>query len=450
MKPRRTTRRYDSVLAVALLMPLVASGCMTYTGSRRTYMERMTSYVAPPSRPVIVIPGFGNSRLYDSVDQAPVWGLGKTLFQTRYRDDLDLPVDPSSGEFGRDRLVPDGGFAGYHAPFNIAFSLSSALRDYGNYADPRTSPDTAGAVYSFAYDWRLSATTNARLLGELIDSIRGQWPDPPRVDLVAHSAGGMIALSYLKLGGLGPDASTAEIDRASRAAASKVSSVTLLGVPQLGTNEAVRALARGDKLFRRELPPTMMASFPSIPEMLPAAGTVFIDESGEPVDLDIWDLSTWETLGFAVWDDDSTQELREAFAKSLARARRLRELLERPMPEGVRETAIAGDCVPTAKRILLRADRSLALYPSELSGSEAALGNLMFVPGDGSIEATSALGTGSSEQVFCAGHHGMASDPNVHRALLRVLLEPDSERAHEARAGAWSSGTTSLESPNTR
>ena len=52
--------RYYRAITFALLIPALLSGCMTYSGTRRAYMERMASYVPEPQRPVIVIPGFGN------------------------------------------------------------------------------------------------------------------------------------------------------------------------------------------------------------------------------------------------------------------------------------------------------------------------------------------------------------------------------------------------------
>jgi pimeloyl-ACP methyl ester carboxylesterase len=444
------TRYYRSI-TLALLIPLLLSGCMTYSGTRRGYMERLTEYLPAPQRPVIVIPGFGNSRLYDPVEDKLVWGLGKNLVHTKYSDDLDLPVDPTTGEFGTDRLKPDGSFAGSRAPFNIAFTLSKALRDYGGYDEPGEAWSAVGTVHTFAYDWRLSAVTNARRLDEFIDSIRAaEQPAAPKVDLVAHSAGGIVALTYLKLGGLEPDADEHEIARASAIASSKVSSVTLIGVPQHGTNEAVRALARGEKLIRREMTPKMMSSFSSVLEMLPSDGTVFIDEQGRELPYNVWAESMWRDLGFAVWADDPDPELIDAFETSLRKARQLREILAKPLSSGVRETVIVGDCVPTASRILLRSDRSLAFYASELQEGEESLARRMFVPGDGSIEARSAMAESESDLIVCAGHHSMASDPNVHRALIRGLLQEGNDRTFEARASTRQGETSSMESPNPR
>jgi pimeloyl-ACP methyl ester carboxylesterase len=451
MTPFETSSRYSLGTAFALVAALLLSGCMTYTGPRRAYLHQLTEYLPEPTRPVIVIPGFGSSRLYDPVDRKLVWGLGKNLVHTKYSDDLDLPIDPETDEFVSDRLVPDGEFAGSRAPFNIAYTLSSALQKYGRYVDGQDEPAAPGAVHTFAYDWRLSATTNARRLDAMIDSIRARCPAPaPRVDLVAHSAGGLITLAYLKLGGLGPEASGEQIDLASSLAASKVASVTLVGVPWRGTNEAVRALARGEKLIRREMSTTMMASFPSVPELLPADGRVFIDEDGDPIDLDVWDPATWERLGFAIWKGSPSAGMTVAFERSLDRARRLRDLLDqRPVPQGVRLNVIAGDCVPTAARILLRSDRTLAFYPAELGADERRLGTLMFVPGDGSIEARSAVLEASAGQVFCAGHHGIASDPSVHRALVRILAGGSSDEP-AVRTAKRNSPSGSMETENPR
>ncbi len=451
MEPYGTPERDYHRLTIALAAAILLSGCMSYGGTRRAYLQKMEAYLPKPARPVIVIPGFGNSRLYDSVENKLVWGHPKNLVHTKYEDDLDLAIDPEALSFAVDHLVPDGRFAGSPTPFNIALRLSNALIEYGRYVDGKKNPRAVGAVHTFAYDWRLSAVINARRLDAFIDAVRARHqPEPPRVDLVAHSAGGLVALAYLKLGGNEPDASPEQIDAASRLAASKVASVTLIGVPQHGTNEAVRALARGDRLFLRALPPEMMATFPSIPEMLPEDGVVFIDGRGDPLHHDVWDASTWEDLGFAIWNEGPTPERIAAFEHSMRRARAFRKALARPMPQGVRQTVIAGDCVPTARYVLIRPDGSLAFYPSELRHDEKPLARLMFEPGDGSVETMSALSRNETGHVFCAGHFGIAGDPNVHRIVIRELLEPDAEDTFAPHAPARMTGSASMETPNPR
>jgi triacylglycerol esterase/lipase EstA (alpha/beta hydrolase family) len=48
-------------------------------------------------------------------------------------------------------------------------------------------------VYFFSYDWRLSCEDNAKLLKNFIDGLGS-----PKVDLVCHSMGGLVASSYYK------------------------------------------------------------------------------------------------------------------------------------------------------------------------------------------------------------------------------------------------------------
>ncbi|MDR1651295.1 MAG: hypothetical protein LBR87_05870 [Synergistaceae bacterium] len=48
-------------------------------------------------------------------------------------------------------------------------------------------------VYFFSYDWRQSSEDNAKLLKAFIDSL-----GTPKVDLVCHSMGGLVASSYYK------------------------------------------------------------------------------------------------------------------------------------------------------------------------------------------------------------------------------------------------------------
>jgi hypothetical protein len=99
----------------------------------------------------------------------------------------------------------------------------------------------------------------------------------------------------------------------------------------------------------------------------------------------------------------------------------LRAALRQPFPEGIDVTTIAGDCVPTAERVLLRSDRTLAFYPSELSHEEKELSSQLFGPGDGSIPARSATARGERVELFCKGHQGIASDPGAQAAMLRAL-----------------------------
>lgn len=85
-------------------------------------------------------------------------------------------------------------------------------------------------------------------------------------------------------------------------------------------------------------------------------------------------------------------------------------------------SVIAGDCVATARRVLMRADHSFVFYPGELRQSEQKLAAELFEPGDGTVPISSARGSGQA-LLYCDGHQGLAADPHVQHTLIRTLRE---------------------------
>ncbi len=342
--------------------------------TRRGYLREQALSLAPPARPVIVVPGFGVTRLYDPVAGRFVWGTAQATMQTRFEDDLDLPAS------GRDRLVPRG-YVGSRGPVNIGWQLTEALRKFGGYTPGRD-------VYGFEYDWRLSARENAQRLGELVERVRRGG----KVDIVTHSAGSMVAMTYVKLAG----------------GADRVEHLVLLAPAQRGVVDALRILVRPERFLRRTFRSEMVRTWPSVYELLPDDGFV-IDESGQP----------WRT-GNPACPEDRQDCLSSALLRD-ARAFR-KQLAAAALPRDLDRTVIAGDCVATAFRALARRDGTFAFYPGELRPSETDLAAKLFEPGDGTVPVSSAR-NGGPALLFCDGHQGLASDPNVHRAIVRILRD---------------------------
>jgi Alpha/beta hydrolase family len=327
--------------------------------TRRGYLRANAAMLGKPARPAIVIAGFGVTRLDDPVTRRVVWGTPRAMWRTRYDDDLDL--DPN------DRLVPRG-WVGSRGPVNTGWQLSIALGKFGGY--------TEGVdLFPFHYDWRRSARENARLLAALIERVRGAG----RVDLVTHSAGAVVALAL---------------------ESEHVGHIVMVAPVRGGTVEAFRVFVRPERFLRRTFAPEMVATWPFIFELLPKDGRVFVDEEGTPLDRDLWDPKTWPL-------DVGAQ---------LENARGFRDEL-RNRRTGARVTILAGDCVPTARRILVRRDGTYAFYRGELREGEQHLVPILFAPGDGTALAD------EEAMLFCSGHQGLAADPSVHRAIIRALRE---------------------------
>lgn len=334
---------------------------------------------------MIVVPGFGVTRLYDPVRRIYVWGTGHATVRTRYEDDLDLPL-LADGTIGRDRLVPRG-YVGSRGPINIGWQITEGLRRYGRYVPGQT-------VFPFYYDWRLGARENAARLAQLVD----EAGHGGRVDIVTHSAGAIVALTYVKLLG----------------GADRVDHLVLVAPTQLGVIDAFRVLVRPERFIRRVFTAQMVETWPSVPELLPEDGRFLVDGTGRAIDFDAWEARSWRSI----------VPTTAAFERSIAGARRFRdELREAPMPQTVKLTVIAGDCVETARRVLMRSDGSFVFYPGELRANERGLGKILFEPGDGTVPISSARPAGEA-LIFCDGHQGIASDPNVLHALIRTLRDP--------------------------
>jgi hypothetical protein len=358
-----------SLFIVAVAAVAALAHCSTPFGTndrtRRGYLRAAAAELTAPERPVIVIAGFGVTRLADPQTGRHVWGTPRTMWRTQYEDDLDLDAN--------DRLVAQG-WVGSRGPINTGWQLSIGLRKYGGYTLGRD-------LHPFYYDWRRSARENAQQLHALIERVRGNGD----VDLLTHSAGALVALAYLH-------------DKA------PVRNLIMVAPPRHGTIEAFRVFVRPERFLRRTFPPETVATWPSIFELLPDDGRVFVDEHGNTLDRDLWDARTWPV-------DVRAQ---------LGRARAFREELDaKPIPAHIRVTMLAGDCVPTARRILARRDGTYAFYPDELRANEEALRGILFEPGDGTIPRSSA----GAATLFCDGHQGIAADPHIHRAVIRTLRE---------------------------
>ena len=88
-------------------------------------------------------------------------------------------------------------------------------------------------VFPFPYDWRQPLTQTEQLLGGFVEEViartkllrhyaSDRWMDDPRVDLVAHSMGGLVVTGYVQSAG----------------AQASVGKVATLGTPYRGSFEA--------------------------------------------------------------------------------------------------------------------------------------------------------------------------------------------------------------------
>jgi len=210
------------------------------------------------------------------------------------------------------------------------------------------------------------------------------------------------------------------------AGAPNLARLILLGVPNRGTMSAFRRLNTG---FSRTMTPEILFTMPSLYQLLPFDGRGhFVDPEGNPVDVDLYDASTWTRNGWSVFAPDLLSRRREALdidgsdrpgesddvaivplrgflQAALDRAHAFHAALEREGPDGapVPVYIFGSDCVPTIDRVILKrtAQGMMTLLDDrttpgfDLEETET----IMMAPGDGTVTTDSLLGVPSGEAV---------------------------------------------------
>jgi len=289
-------------------------------------------------------------------------------------------------------------------------------------------------LFVLDYDWREGVAAGARALADLIARIRGfvaaplRAPQPgrelraqDRVDLVAVSTGGLVARAYLGYGGADPLASGAPL-----AGAPAVARVVYVGAPQRGSFDALACLHRGFRfapgghLFSPGETAACQMSWDALPH---PDEPVFVDQRGQPLELDLYDPEVWSRLRLGDARDAAQRPER------LARARALHLALDRAPAQPVAEAVVIGAChLPTPARVLVRDGGAPPAYvPPPVPRRDDPFVGYLYRPGDGELPETSLRGLPGLPadrvwQVRPRKHAALPSDPAVHRLVIEALL----------------------------
>jgi pimeloyl-ACP methyl ester carboxylesterase len=459
------------VWAVVLAGAAVACSSDTTPDLSRLYASGMEQ---ARTAPVILIPGALGSRLLDKRNGREVWPGSTLHLLAGSKQDLALPFDPVTLQPIDDGLEAGGLF---EELLNADFygAILRTLRQSGGFvpgklgvrADPRVRQ-----YYVFAYDWRQDNVAIARRLDALIEQIRRDYGDPTlKVNVIAHSMGGLVTRYYLRYGTVdalaGDDAFPINM-----AGAGKVGTVVLLGTPNLGSVRALQSMLLGHRVGLRRIEPEVLATMPSVYQLLPHPLTDWsVDPSGRDLDLDLYDVTTWKRMQWSVFDPQVIARLRARFtvpseansyiaalqayfARNLERARRFIWSVTFEEPSSpVRFVVFGGDCVLTPARIVVeqQADHSLArLFPDDVQHKVIGVdySRLMLEPGDGEVTKPSLLAREALNPVaprndalffplayaffLCENHERLTANINFQDNLLNVLLAR--ERPWEAAA----------------
>lgn len=446
-----------------LLGLLVACSAAPRPDLRRLY-EFGTATAGQP--PVIVIPGILGSRLKDAQTGAELWPGSLWGVALGTKEHLALPFDPVTLQPTAE-AQPDGLF---EAALGTDFygEILRTLEHAGRYvrAVPGTPVDRRHRhYYVFAYDWRQDNVRTAAKLDAFIEQIRRDHGEPQlKVDLVAHSMGGLVTRYFLRYGARDvlPELHRADF-RVPDTGADKVRTAILLGTPNLGSANSLHGFIEGAAVGLRRIPTEVLATMPSVFQLFPhPINDWLIDLKGEPLDRDLFDVGIWKRFEWSVFgaeararlmrrDPDPAQAatyvdaLQRLFEANLERARRFVWALSvRPEHDhAVRIVAFGGDCSLTPARLLVEdvaGESMVRLYPDDIAHPLPGIDyeRLMLEPGDNQVTKPSLLAREKLDPTaerhrwlffplaysffLCEEHQKLTGNLSFQDNLLNVLL----------------------------
>jgi pimeloyl-ACP methyl ester carboxylesterase len=369
----------------------------------------------PAQPPVIVIHGLMGSTLKDARTGKQFWpGSISSLAFSNYARLGDAELVP--GELVTDLVGVD-----YYG--QLLHILESVGRFKRGVPGTPVRADDRRRYYVFLYDWRRDNVEAARGLHDLVEQVRADYGDPAlRVDVIAHSNGGLVANYYLRYGAR--DVLEEATPVPTWDGASRVRRVLMLGTPNLGSATSLYRLHNGVRVGLRSVPVEVLATFATPFQALPhPESQMVVDKSGQPVALDVYDPESWRKRNWSVYSPEVTQRVREAagdpamadravrelqatFERHLVRAGRFQRALAVPFADPSVEVALfGGDCTLTlARAILVRepTGERMAFAPRDVlppgsdlvltDGARKNFDRLLFEPGDGLVTRASQVG----------------------------------------------------------
>jgi len=440
------------LLAVIAVLLTACAGPRT-TGLGYIYADQREEQQPP----VIVIPGLMGSTLSSQKTGEVVWGTGIwNLVMGVGMEGLGLPIEHLDFRKNQDELMPTGIIFG---PFTEDYyeSLVNTLEEAGGYSCrlPRELSAETDCVL-FPWDWRRDLVEAAARLDRLIERIRSLQQDPAlEVDLIGHSAGGLVARYYVRFASrdvLDRPTETVEVDYAG---ADKVRKAALIATPNFGSIFGLQRVMRGYRVGLTWMRVDLIATMPSVYQLLPHPDRAWmIDLHGRRLERDLYEPETWRRFQESIFDPSLRQRLIEGmdedvarrglqaldrfFARALRRGERFQRALslQAGTPD-VAYMALGGDCIPTPALCLLEPTEEgerIRLYPDDVAHPlpDVDYERLMLDPGDGRVTRSSMLSRNSLDEpepfhlrqvtVTCHNHFEMPANAVVRHNLLNFLL----------------------------
>lgn len=451
------------ITAIVVSIYFLSGGFETRPNLKRLFLE---SKMVTDQPPVIFIHGVLGSKLRHKETGEEGWFSSpwKLLFD-EFRH-LMLEIDPESLEVKPNVYEPYE-LAGDIIGKDFYGNIIKTLVEYGGYKHAETgqkiNPHQKN-LYTFIYDWRQDNVITARRLADMVDQIREDYDNPNlKVDIVAHSMGGLIARYYMRYGRV--DVTNDNNFPVNMYGGERVHRVILLGTPNLGSVEMLNAFIDGIQLGLKKINPETLVTMPSLFQLLPhPLNNWIVSATGQPLDRDLFDISIWRRFQWGIFDPKvrerinnefkSSKEaqaylatLEQFFQKTIERARRFVWSLTVALPENHPTLIVfGGDCHLTPARIIVEevnGESLIRMYPSEITQPAENIDYeaLLMEPGDRSVTKASLLGRNVLDPsvprhkysffpldhavLLCEEHNSLTGNISFQDNLLNALLIRD-------------------------
>jgi len=466
--------RTSIILSVFLVSVLALQGCQSKppTPDLSEIYDEAAQNIGDDRNPVVVIPGLLGSKLEEMETMQPVWGAftygaadadkpqgarlialpmeeGVSLHELRDSVHATTALDTLTLDIGLIRGLEISAYVDILRTLGVSGYADRTLGEAG-------AIDYGGSHYTcdqFAYDWRRDISEQAMELHGLILSMRElakterNMYHPPKVDVIAHSMGGLVLRYYLRYGPtpLPDDGSAPPL---TWEGAEHVEHAILIGTPNAGSVLALRQLVEGvnyASLITPTYRPAVLGTMPAIYQLLPRPRHQHVVEEGTGRSVDFLDVETWKKHEWGLADPGQDRVLRwllpevesreerrrialDHLEKTLARTRQLFDALDAVTtpPEGTRLFLVVGDALETPSTLVV--DRETGEV--RISG---------MAPGDDTVTRSSALMDEREGGIYVprlqspidwtgiqfvsATHIGLTKDPAFTNFILYTLLE---------------------------
>ncbi len=424
-------------------------------------METMMVNDQPP---VIFIHGVLGSKLKDKDSDKALWpGSVSRLLLHNYSDiaytinQETLQPEPSQavayeisdGAVGKDfygKIVETLGDTGGYRLSHTGEKVNPKQKNY----------------YVFVYDWRQDNVISAQELAVFIDQVRVDYAQPDlKVDIVAHSMGGLITRYYLRYGKQDVLNDNNFDQKLTTYGSDRVRRVILLGTPNLGSAKTLDLFIDGVDIGINQIYTETLASMPSLYQLFPhPLNDWLVTSNGEALKRDLFDVEVWRRFQWSIFDPKVRQRImsqfkdeakgkkylatfEQYFEKNLERARRFVWSLSVYAENEPEITIFGGACTLTPARVVVEeidGESIVRTHPDEIANPVEGLDYdaLLLEPGDGSVTKASLLGRNTLDpsikrheyihfplkQSFflCASHRELTGNLNFQDNLLNTLL----------------------------